>query len=186
MEKLNKTTIFRATILALLISLAWSLRYVWEIAPPLYNAASLLRALIYMGIFAAFGISVNRRIIQPQVRFYLLSIAGLILFWMTVRTVRFLFVSEHSNVSHFLWYLYYLPILFIPTFSLFIAVGLGNPESYRTPWTICLLGIPSLLLFGLVLTNDLHQLVCFLSQRLSLKRHLFLLPSIISGNWATG
>lgn len=35
MEKLNKTTIFRATILALLISLAWSLRYVWEIAPPL-------------------------------------------------------------------------------------------------------------------------------------------------------
>lgn len=34
MEKLNKTTIFRATILALLISLAWSLRYVWEIAPP--------------------------------------------------------------------------------------------------------------------------------------------------------
>lgn len=159
MEKLNKTTIFRATILALLISLAWSLRYLWEIAPPLDNAASLLRALIYMGIFAAFGISVNRRIIQPQVRFYLLSIAGLILFWMTVRTVRFLFVSEHSNVSHFLWYLYYLPILFIPTFSLFIAVGLGKPESYRTPWTICLLGIPSLLLFGLVLTNDLHQLV---------------------------
>lgn len=159
MAKLNKSTILKVLILALLISFAWALRYVWEIDPPLDNWASLLRVLIYMGIFAAFGVSVNRRVIQPQVRFYLLALVGLMLFWMMVRTVKYLFVPDHSALSHFLWYLYYLPMLFIPTFSLFIAVGLGKPESYRTPWTIYLLGIPSLLLFLLVLTNDLHQAV---------------------------
>ena len=58
-----------------------------------------------------------------------------------------------------LWYLYYLPMLFIPLLAVFIALSLGKPESFRLPkWTV-LLYIPTAALLLLVLTNDLHQLV---------------------------
>ena len=50
---------------------------------------SIVRALIYIGLLAAWRISVQTRIIQTQVRRYLLAIAGLMLLWLTLRTVKY-------------------------------------------------------------------------------------------------
>lgn len=48
----------------------------------------IVRAVIYMGLLAAWGISVQTRIIQTEVRRYLLAIAGLMLLWLLLRTRR--------------------------------------------------------------------------------------------------
>lgn len=51
-------------------------------------------------------------------------------------------------------------MLFIPLFSLFVAISLGKPENARLSKTaLLLLSIPTVLCLLLVLTNDLHQLV---------------------------
>ena len=119
---------------------------------------TILRAAIYIGLFVAWGISVRSRIIQPQVRRYLTAVSALMIFWMTVRSVRYS-LEEALWVMRHLWYLYYLPMLFIPLLAVFIALSLGKPESFRLPkWTV-LLYIPTAALLLLVLTNDLHQLV---------------------------
>ena len=119
---------------------------------------TILRAAIYIGLFVAWGISVRSRIIQPQVRRYLTAVSALMVFWVTVRTIRFI-IAEDPWVLRHLWYLYYLPMLFIPLLAVFIALSLGKPESFRLPkWTV-LLYIPTAALLLLVLTNDLHQLV---------------------------
>ena len=118
----------------------------------------ILRAAIYIGLFVAWGISVRSRIIQPQVRRYLTAVSALMIFWMTVRSIRYS-LEEALWVMRHLWYLYYLPMLFIPLLAVFIALSLGKPESFRLPkWTV-LLYIPTAALLLLVLTNDLHQLV---------------------------
>ena len=119
---------------------------------------TILRAAIYIGLFVAWGISVRSRIIQPQVHRYLTAVSALMIFWMTVRSIRYS-LEEALWVMRHLWYLYYLPMLFIPLLAVFIALSLGKPESFRLPkWTV-LLYIPTAALLLLVLTNDLHQLV---------------------------
>ena len=105
----------------------------------------ILRASIYIGLFAAWGISTRNRIIQPQVRRYLTAVSALMLFWITVRTIRYS-LEEALWVMRHLWYLYYLPILFIPLLAVFIAMSLGRPESFRLPkWTALAASIEALL-----------------------------------------
>lgn len=117
-----------------------------------------LRFFLHLGLFAAWGVSVRSRIIQPQVRRFLVAISALMVFWVTVRAVRYSLEDCLWVIRH-LWYLYYLPMLFIPLLAVFSAMSLGKPESFRLPKWTALLYIPTTALLLLVLTNDLHQLV---------------------------
>ena len=117
----------------------------------------IVRAVIYIGLLSAWGISVRTRIVQTQVRRYLLAAAGLMLLWLLLRTVKYSLNS--TDAERLLWYGYYLPMLFIPVLAVLVALSLGRPENYWLPRWTRLLYLPSMLLLLLVLTNDFHQLV---------------------------
>ena len=119
----------------------------------------IARSLIYIALYIGWGISVSKRIIQVQVRHYLIAVSGLMVFWFVIRSMRYFFITD-IGIARQLWYWYYLPMLFIPLFSLFVAISLGKPENARLSKTArLLLSIPTVLCLLLVLTNDLHQLV---------------------------
>lgn len=119
----------------------------------------IARSLIYIALYIGWGISVSKRIIQVQVRHYLIAVSGLMVFWFVIRSMRYFFITD-IGIARQLWYLYYLPMLFIPLFSLFVAISLGKPANARLSKTVLvLLYIPTVLCLLLVLTNDLHQLV---------------------------
>ena len=119
----------------------------------------IARSLIYIALYIGWGISVSKRIIQVQVRHYLIAVSGLMVFWFVIRSMKYYFITD-IGIARQLWYWYYLPMLFIPLFSLFVAISLGKPENVRLSKTaLLLLYIPTVLCLLLVLTNDLHQLV---------------------------
>ena len=119
----------------------------------------IARSLIYIALYIGWGISVSKRIIQVQVRHYLIAVSGLMVFWFVIRSMKYYFITD-IGIARQLWYLYYLPMLFIPLFSLFVAISLGKPASTKlSKTTLLLLYIPTVLCLLLVLTNDLHQLV---------------------------
>ena len=119
----------------------------------------ILRSLIYIALYIGWGISVSKRIIQVQVRHYLIAVSGLVVFWFVIRSMKYFFITD-TGIARQLWYWYYLPMLFIPLFSLFVAISLGKPASAKLSKTaLVLLYIPTVLCLLLVLTNDLHQLV---------------------------
>ena len=119
----------------------------------------IVRSLIYIALYIGWGISVSKRIIQTQVRHYMVSVSGLMVFWFVIRTIKYFFITDIGIVRQ-LWYWFYLPMLFIPLFSLFVAISLGKPENAKlSKTTLVLLSIPTVLCLLLVLTNDLHQLV---------------------------
>ena len=130
----------------------------FRVDDPLDWFCSFIRSVIYIGLFTAWGVSVRGRIIQPQVRRYLTAISALMVFWTAVRSIRYLLAQDPWVMRH-LWYLYYLPMLFIPLLAVFVAMSLGRPESFRLPKWTKLLYIPTAALLLQVLTNDLHQLV---------------------------
>lgn len=125
----------------------------------IYQGAGLLRVLIYFGLFIAWGISIQQRIIKRQIRYYLIFITCLMAYWIMARTMRYFFVIEDPNFYHILWYSYYIPILLIPLLALFMVLYIGKPENYQLPKWLHLLYIPTILLIILVLTNGWHQQV---------------------------
>lgn len=157
-EKMNKKAICTVFVVAVLICIA----YISRLPGVFYSKESgLLRAFIYLGLYLAWGISIRSRIIQKQARRYLTAIAALIVFWFLVRTIKYYYISEitHPDIVRYLWYLFYLPILFIPLMAVLVALSIGKPEDYRLPKQTKLFYIPAVALFLLVMTNDLHQLV---------------------------
>ena len=119
---------------------------------------SYLRSFIYIGLYAAWGLSVRRRIVQKQVGRYLTSVSVLLILWFAFRTVKY-FIFRHPDAIRYLWYLFYLPMLFVPMLALLIAMSLGKPDDYRLPKWTCVLWFVSGALLLLVLTNDFHQFV---------------------------
>ena len=118
----------------------------------------LVRTMIYISLYIGWGFSVNRRILQTQVRRYMTGVSFLAVFWFIVRSIKYFFISDPGVIRQ-LWYWFYFPMLFIPLFSVFVSMSLGKPESYRLPKWTTLLYIPTLLFLLLVLSNDFHQLV---------------------------
>ncbi len=77
--------------------------------------------------------------------------------WLFLRTVKYRFFND-DTVTRYLWYLYYVPQILAPLFSLFAALQLGRREGDTLSLRWYLLFIPAMLLIGGVLTNDLHQM----------------------------
>lgn len=158
--RINKQDIRAAMLVTTLIFIAVACRF-FDMYTDFRLRAGWIRSLIYIGLFSAWGISARSRILQKRMRYYLTAVAALMVFWNLARTVKYLCLPPlgAEDISRYIWYLYYLPMLFIPLLALLVAIYIGRPEDARLPgWTV-LLYIPTASLLVLVLTNDLHQTV---------------------------
>ena len=159
MACIDRKKIGMPVIVTLLIVVAIACRFMNKFYFDPDNALlSCLRSLIYIGLFVAWGISVHRRIIQARVRCYLMIISMLMVFWLTIRAIKYSVVTD-LNVERYLWYLYYVGMLLIPLLSLLVSISLGKTETFRLPKWTALLYVFTITLLVLVLTNDLHQMV---------------------------
>ena len=156
MSKAKKKRLLYALIALVLIAFAIWLRYAsrYILHSPV---VSYLRSGIYVFLFSVWGYSLWIRIVQVQVRRYLLVISALMVLWILLRSIKF--SIDNMDAARWLWYFYYLPMLLIPILSVFVSQSLGKSEDFRLPWWTKLLYLPTLLLLLLVLTNDLHQQV---------------------------
>ena len=156
MSKATKKSILFALGVLALIAFAMWLRYA---SRHIFHspAVSHLRSGIYVFLFSAWCYSLWLRIVQTQVRHYLLAISVLMVLWILLRSIKF--SIENMDAERWLWYFYYFPMLFIPMLSVFVSRSLGKGEDFRLPRWTKLLYLPTLLLLLLVLTNDLHQQV---------------------------
>lgn len=156
MSKTTKRSLLYALGLLVLIAFAMWLRYAGRhyFHSP---AASYLRSAIYLFLFGVWCYSLWARIVQVQVRHYMLAISALMVLWILLRSIKF--SIDNTDAERLLWYSYYFPMLFIPMLSVFVSQSLGKGEDFRLPRWTKLLYLPTLLLLLLVLTNDLHQQV---------------------------
>ena len=115
-----------------------------------------IRALLHIGLITAWGFSLYRRVVQKQARHYLCGIVALMTLWLNFKVVKY-YICTDINISRYLWYLYYLPLIGIPLYMLFASLFIGKTEDYKLKWQVKLLYIPAVLLFLMVMTNDLHE-----------------------------
>lgn len=126
---------------------------------PLNMGVSILRSGIYIGLIIAWGVSIRKRVLHSSVRHYLLAIDGLLLFWMFLRTCKYLFLEGLNPARTFCWYAFYIPMLCIPLMAIFVAQCLGEVEYYTVPKIFRLLYLPNIFLIFMVMTNHYHFFV---------------------------
>ena len=113
---------------------------------------TLFANLTFFSLILVWTFSVDRRMPDRRSRIILVLIGGLFLLFFILRFTRFYIALDHVVACRYLWYLYYLPELFVPSLSLLLVL----PPKRRKAGLALLLGSASLL-FALTLTNDLHQ-----------------------------
>lgn len=93
------------------------------------------------------------RIFDKTLKKYVLSIGVLLAFWMVVRIIKPYTVDR---VTEIFWYLYYIPLLLIPTFYYNCSSYLINSKNKKRRIATIII---STILFLLVITNSLHNIV---------------------------
>ena len=85
------------------------------------------------------------------------ALSWMVLLLILLRGVKYSAFSEVDVLARHTWYLYYAPMLLLPLFLLCIALLVSSRAAPRVPrgWYAAL--ALTLVLLGLILTNDLHQ-----------------------------
>lgn len=162
MEKINKKTILYTIGVAILLVIAYCSRaFHTQVDEPILKMLLVMtRSVIQISLVIAWCSSVRTRIINKQVRHYLMAVGILLAFWLILRTCKWEFIAQNgTHLGRYLWYSYYIPMVFVPLLGVFIIDHIGKAENYKTPNSLKYMYIPAAFLVAAVFTNDLHQLV---------------------------
>ena len=119
--------------------------------------------LLFGVLFTIWTIRLYYKLYDKKTRRYILIIGTLIIFWMLIRIIKG--VIEEPFIERICWYLYYLPLIFIPTLYYISSSSLlGKMNRFKKN----IIYIISSILLSLVLTNDFHELVFIFNKGISL------------------
>ena len=153
----KKKTLSCMTIL-LCVLLAYICRMLRPESYLLRTLADQLRTCLYLGIYCAWIIYLNKHVVHKSMRQYLTAIGCMMVFWFFLRTIKY-HIFQDPLGGHICWYLYYVPMILIPTLGLTATLLMEEREEKRIKKISTALLLPASVLIVCVLTNDLHQQV---------------------------
>lgn len=145
-------------VVLLFVLLAYICRFIKTDSELIQTLADQCRTCTYLGIYCAWVIYLNKHVVQKKMRQYLTAIGCLMVCWFFLRTVKYHILLDPFG-GHICWYLYYIPMILIPTFGLSATLLMDGAEKKTTKWITGILLFFSVVLIVCVLTNDLHQQV---------------------------
>ena len=134
-------------------------RYFDIIFPGIPFRFSALSFVGFCGIIISFIFYTQKDLPQQYSRNYYLVMLGMLLLWQILDLLLILMPTINDTVTHLLWYLIYVPMLYIPACFLLGVAHYEVPQFQRLPWPWALVHLVSCGFIGLVLTNDFHRLV---------------------------
>ena len=130
------------------------------------------RSSIYIGLYCAWVVYLNKHVVETKMRKCLTRIGCLMVFWFLIRTIKYLIIVDPFG-SRVCWYLYYIPMVLIPTLGLIAALLMDKGDEVKTEkQTTCLL-IPAIIMILAVLTNDFHQRVFYFPEGFQVSNEIY-------------
>lgn len=154
----NKKKMLSCGVILISVLLAYICRLVRPENAFMRNLADQCRNCIYLGIYCAWVIYLEKHVVHKKMRRCLTAIGCLMVFWFLVRTVKFHILHDPLG-EHVCWYLYYIPMILIPVLGLAAAMFFGEKAEEKTVRRIKILLTVAVVLIVSVFTNDLHQMV---------------------------
>lgn len=113
--------------------------------------------MLYFGLILHWVQSVRRRLLPSPARTDMIASGLLMEFFLFVRTVSYRIVQWSPPLERYCWYIYYIPIILVPTLFLMSSFYFGNRSGQHNRLKHWPLVFGLVLAFG-ILTNDLHHL----------------------------
>lgn len=113
--------------------------------------------MIYSGLILYWVHSVRRRLLPSPARSYMVASGLLMEFFIVLRTVSYRIVQWSIPINRHCWYLYYVPIILVPTLFVMSSFYFGNRPVQHSRFKRYPLILALMLIIG-ILTNDLHHL----------------------------
>lgn len=154
----QKKRMLSCIVVLLFVLLAYICRFIETDNELIQTLADQCRTCTYLGIYCAWVIYLNKHVVQKKMRQYLTAVGCLMVCWFFLRTVKYHILLDPLG-GHICWYLYYIPMILIPTFGLSATLLMDGEEKKTTKWITGILLFFSVILIICVLTNDLHQQV---------------------------
>ena len=154
----QKKRMLSCIVVLLFVLLAYICRFIETDNELIQTLADQCRTCTYLGIYCAWVIYLNKHVVQKKMRQYLTAIGCLMVCWFFLRTVKYHILLDPLG-GHICWYLYYIPMILIPTFGLSATLLMDGEEKKTTKWITGTLLFFSVVLIVCVLTNDFHQQV---------------------------
>ena len=130
----------------------------FNICIPSYYPLYSLDIVGYGLLMIYWGSSVWMRVSEKRIRTYLILLMSCFLLLYLLQILRYNFTAPVNFTSRLLWYMYYIPLLFVPAITFKTARCIGKRNYSQTAADV----IPPLIsavLAVLCVTNDLHQFV---------------------------
>ncbi len=153
------TTLKKSLLMLLGLAVAYVLAALVAVYDPGVFLLRGLSNIVLMAYSLALMVYFADHIIERSIRMYLVGIAGLITFWVVLRSAKYIAFEETEIIARHIWYLYYVPALMIPLSSLAAALSVGNKDRHRSGLMMRPAVCITLVLALFILTNDSHQLV---------------------------
>ncbi|MCF0135409.1 MAG: hypothetical protein HUJ69_03200 [Lachnospiraceae bacterium] len=122
---------------------------------------SVLMALMFCTLAIIWSVSIAYRILSATIRHCLEAVGVLVTVMISVRIIKYEFIDPTAaGIDRLLWYSYYVFMLGIPLCGLRAALHVSGKDGRKGKYlrTFGLVAGVTILLIGLIMTNDLHQL----------------------------
>ena len=154
----NNETLKKAILLNIFILILYFATSFLDIGISYVDGHGVLTNIIFIALSLIFVAYLRNHISYKRQRRPLIVVAIFMVLFMSFRAFKYNSFNNIDIVARHLWYLYYLPTLFIPYFLLFSCyIYIRNKKAVIISSIITF--IITTILFLLVITNDLHQLV---------------------------
>lgn len=111
------------------------------------------QSVLFLVVFVLWATFIYIRTFDKTLKKYIISLGLLLAFWMIIRIAK---NYTYGIYTFYFWYLYYIPLLLIPTIYYNCSNYIMNKESKKTRIATIII---SMVLFLLVITNNLHNFV---------------------------
>lgn len=155
--RLGKETRMHYSAMAACLAVACLLRWYGHTFQNTFTEVFSL--VCYTALFLIWMRLLRQRFIRREVTTCLTALAGLMIAWKFAQSLKFDAFFMMPDVVRWLWYVFYVPIAFMPPLLLIAMLYVGKPADWHVGRRWWLLFAAAGALSLLVLTNDLHQLV---------------------------
>jgi hypothetical protein len=134
-----------------------------NILDELFQCMRDLTSCVYIGVILAWALSISHRIVDTNIRRWLLMASGFMILLFVLRLCKYTFFIESVTIQEYCRYAYYIPFTAVPLCTFCAAVSMGTPRERIPKKRICLWWGGQCLLGTLMMTNRLHGRLFHLS-----------------------
>lgn len=114
--------------------------------------------ILFAGVIFVWSRQMRKRLLHYEERKYLTGVSLCIVFYLMIRTIKYVFLPAGFLVTRYAWYFYYLPQTLIVLFLFFAVWCIGKPYDYKIKSGWKLLYVPAVFIILAIMTNDMHQM----------------------------